>query len=58
MKPQSTLNPMVFVRDENNPAFRAHVIRRSKEVNDPKNRLQLSELKKRLERHTKKPANA
>ncbi len=38
MKFYSTLNPMVFVKDENDPAFRAHIIRRAKEAVDPKNR--------------------
>jgi hypothetical protein len=38
MKLQSTLNPMVFVKDENDPVFRAYVVRRAKKAIDPKNR--------------------
>lgn len=51
MKTPPTLNPMVFVKDENSSEFRAHILRRSKEAADPKNRLPLSELKKRLAKH-------
>jgi hypothetical protein len=38
MKTQSALNPMVFVKDENDPLFRAYIIKRAKEATDPKNR--------------------
>jgi len=48
MKTQPRLNPMVFVKDENSSEFRAHILRRAKEAANPKNRLPLSELKKRL----------
>jgi hypothetical protein len=46
---------MVFVRDENDPKFRAHMIRRAQEATDQKNRLPLSELKNRLEKYQKHP---
>jgi hypothetical protein len=58
MKMQSVLNPMVFVKDENSPEFRAHIAQRAKEVADPKNRLPISDLKKRLARHNGSTANA
>jgi hypothetical protein len=29
---------MVFVKDENDPVFRAYIIKRAKEATDPKNR--------------------
>ncbi|MFT8357909.1 hypothetical protein [Bifidobacterium aquikefiri] len=49
MKQQTpTLNPMVFVKDENDPKFQTHLERRAKIADDPKNRLPLSKLKKRL----------
>jgi hypothetical protein len=48
MKIQPILNPDVFVKDENDPAFRAHIARRAKEAASSKNRLPLSELKKHL----------
>jgi hypothetical protein len=58
MKTQSKLNPMVFVRDENSSEFRAHIARRAKEAANPKNRLPISDLKKRLARHNAHSANA
>ena len=51
---KSILNPMVFVKDENDPAFRAHIIQRAKEASDPKNRLPVSELKNRLAKYREK----
>lgn len=48
MKTHPRLNPMVFVKDENSSEFRDHILRRAKEAANPKNRLPLSELKKRL----------
>jgi|GEM_PF-4230914 len=51
MKTHPTLNPMVFVKNENSPEFRAHILRRVKEAADSTNRLPLSELKKRLAKH-------
>jgi hypothetical protein len=45
------LDPMVFVKDENDPAFRAHMIHRAQEAADPKNRLPLSALKGRLAKY-------
>ena len=45
------LNPMVFVKDENDPAFRAHIVRRAQEAADPRNRLPLSELRERLAKY-------
>lgn len=56
MKP--ILNPMVFVKDENSAEFRAHIALRAKEADNPKNRLPLSDLKKRLARHNGKLASA
>jgi 5'-3' exonuclease len=58
MKKQPTLNPMLFVKDEKSPEFRAHIIRRAKEAADPKNRLPISDLKKRLARYNGNTANA
>ncbi len=58
MKTQPTLNPMVFVKDENSPEFRAHIAQRAKEAADPKNRLPISDLKKRLARYNGNTANA
>jgi hypothetical protein len=58
MKVSPILNPNVFVKDENDPAFQAHIIRCAKEANDPNNRLPLSELKKRLAKHSSKIINA
>jgi hypothetical protein len=58
MKTQRILNPNVFVKDENDPAFRAHIARRAKEAADPKNRLPLSELKKHLAKRTSKIVKA
>lgn len=58
MKAQRTLNPNVFVKDEDAPAFRAHISRRVKEAADPKNRLPLSELKKHLAKRISKTINA
>ena len=55
---QRILNPNVFVKNENDPAFRAHILRRAKEAEDPKNRLPLSELKKHLAKHNSKIVNA
>ena len=49
---------MIFVKDENVPAFRAHIIRRASEAADPKNRLPLSELKRHLLRRNRKLTNA
>jgi hypothetical protein len=57
MKTQPKLNPMVFVRDENSSEFRAHIARRAKEASDPKNRLPISDLKKRLAQHNANTAN-
>jgi hypothetical protein len=50
-KEKLILDPMVFVRDENDPAFRAHIIRRAQEAADPKNRLPLTALKDRLAKY-------
>lgn len=58
MKTQSGLNPIVFVKDENSLEFRAHIVRRAKEAADPKNRLPISDLKKRLARYNGNTANA
>ena len=58
MKSRPTLNPMVFVRDETTPEFRAHIARRAQEATDPKNRLPLSELKKNLAKYQRKSVNA
>jgi hypothetical protein len=58
MKTQHTLNPMLFVKDENSPEFRAYIVRRAKEAADPKNRLPISDLKKRLARYNGNVANA
>ncbi len=58
MKARIKLNPMVFVRDESAPEFRAHIARRAKEAANPEHRLPLSELKKKLAKHTRKPVNA
>lgn len=58
MKTSRILNPNVFVKDERDPAFQAHIARRAKEAADPRNRLPLSELKKRLAKHNSKTANA
>jgi hypothetical protein len=49
---------MVFVKNENSPEFHAHILRRAKEAADPKNRLSLSELKKRLAKHNGNGASA
>jgi hypothetical protein len=57
-KAQTLLNPMVFVRDENDPEFKAHILRRAEEAKDPKNRLPLVELKKQLAKYRRKPARA
>ena len=57
MKLRPTLNPMVFVKDENDPAFRAHIISRAKEAVDPKNRsknLSVTEAKALLAKHHRK----
>jgi len=51
-----TLNPMVFVKDENDPAFRAHLIQRAQKAADPDNRLPLSALKERLAKYQKQAA--
>jgi hypothetical protein len=58
MKVQPILNPLVFVKDENSPEFRAHIVRRAKEAANPKNRLPISDLKKRLARYNGNTANA
>ncbi|HSW99445.1 MAG TPA: hypothetical protein VLH38_00230 [Patescibacteria group bacterium] len=58
MKKQSALNPMVFVRDEKSPEFRTYIIRRAKEAAEPKNRLPISDLKKRLARYNGNATNA
>jgi hypothetical protein len=47
-KDERLLNPMVFVKDENDPEFVAHILRRAQEAAKPENRLPLSDLKKRL----------
>jgi hypothetical protein len=56
MKTQPILNPMVFVKDENSPEFRAHMIRRAQEATDPKNRsknLSVAEAREHLARYRK-----
>jgi hypothetical protein len=58
MKVQPILNPLVFVKDENSPEFRAHIVRRAKEAANPQNRLPISDLKKRLARYNGNTANA
>jgi hypothetical protein len=58
MKVEPILNPLVFVKDENSPEFRAHIVRRAKEAANPKNRLPISDLKKRLARYNGNTANA
>lgn len=58
MKTRPALNPMVFVKDENSPEFRAHIVHRAKEAANPKNRLPISDLKKRLARYNGNTANA
>ena len=58
MQAQPILNPMVFVTDENDPKFRAHIARRAKEASDPKKRLPLGALKKRLAKYSKKSVHA
>jgi len=50
-KDSHLLNPMVFVKDENDPTFREHILRRAQEAANPKNRLSVSELKKRLAKY-------
>lgn len=54
------LNPMVFVKDENDPEFRAHLLRRLKEAEDPKNRnkhMSIDQVKERLmKNHIKRVA--
>ena len=52
-KTKPILNPVVFVKDENDPAFRAHIIQRAEEASDPRNRLPVSELKSRLAKYKK-----
>jgi len=49
---------MVFVKDENSLEIRAHIVRRAKEAADPKNRLPISDLKKRLARYSGNTRNA
>lgn len=55
---KSILNPLVFVKDENDPAFRTHILRRLKEAEQPDNRLPIDLLKKRLARFSRTPADA
>jgi hypothetical protein len=50
-KVQQTLNPVVFIKDENDPAFRTHMIQRAEEAMDSRNRLPLSELKRMLSKY-------
>lgn len=38
MNIKPTLNTIVFVKDENDPALRSYTIRRAQEAVDPKNR--------------------
>ena len=59
MKVKPTLNPMVFVKDENNPAFRAYLISRAQEAIDPKNRsknLSVTEAKELLTKRRRRLA--
>jgi len=58
MKEDQILNPSIFVRDENDPKFRAHILQRAEEAKSSKNRLPLSELKKRLSKYRRNPVNA
>jgi hypothetical protein len=56
MKKRPILNPMVFVKDENDPVFRAYMIKRAKEATDPKNRnknLSVAEAKARITEYRK-----
>jgi len=52
------LNPNIFVRDENNPEFRAHLMKRAEEAKNKSNQLPLEELKKRLSKYHKATTNA
>jgi hypothetical protein len=42
------LDSRVFVKDEDDPEFRARILQRAEDALKPENRLPLTELKKRL----------
>lgn len=52
------LNPTVFVTDEKDPVFRAHILKRLEAANDPKRLIPADELKKRLAKRRKQLTNA
>jgi hypothetical protein len=57
-KDESLLNPMVFVKDENDPKFVAHIERRVKKALSGRGVLSKSEFIKRLNAHIKELKSA
>lgn len=49
------LDSRIFVKDENDPEFRARMVQRAEDALKPENRLPLSELKRRLLQFQKAP---